>query len=78
MKDGFPSWCPDGCQLEQIMKILLGVSSISKRTHVCGPPFGLSRILNVNPSFFFPGKEKDMSILISVDEGGHGFYFLHN
>jgi len=33
---------------------------------------------NRDPFFSFPSKEKDMSILISVDEGGHGFYFLNN
>tara|TARA_B110000027_G_scaffold2360_1_gene2084 strand:- start:916 stop:1080 length:165 start_codon:yes stop_codon:yes gene_type:complete len=45
MKDGFSSWCPDGCPLKQIMKILLDVISISKLTHVFGPSFGFSRIL---------------------------------
>jgi len=58
MKDGFSSWCPDGCQLEQIIKILLGVTSISKLTHVCEPSFGLSRILIGTHSSLFLAKRK--------------------
>jgi hypothetical protein len=58
MKDGFSSWCPDGCPLKQIMKILLDVISISKLTHVFGPSFGLSRILIGTHSSLFLGKRK--------------------
>tara|TARA_B110000971_G_scaffold22888_1_gene20674 strand:+ start:49 stop:222 length:174 start_codon:yes stop_codon:yes gene_type:complete len=55
---GFHHGVLDGCQLEQIIKILLGVTSISKLTHVCEPSFGLSRILIGTHSSLFLAKRK--------------------
>jgi hypothetical protein len=55
---GFHHGVLDGSQLEQIIKILLGVTSISKLTHVCEPSFGLSRILIGTHSSLFLAKRK--------------------